>query len=174
MMILSCEFWWTYFMIKMYVLLSYAYVTVMCFFPSNWSQYVHQYSSVCTRLSGTRKSQSSRDSDAEGGSAESLNSSKSLPQNRVGPLSSSRPNRTFELRRARTESMESDSSVSSTPRYSNSQYNSSMASTPRYSNLQCNSSMASTPRYSDCSVIALWPALQGIVIYSVIALWPTL
>ncbi|XP_067941481.1 serine-rich adhesin for platelets-like isoform X6 [Watersipora subatra] len=69
--------------------------------------------SVTSRLAGTRTSQSK---DSEEGSADSLNNSKSTSATRVGPLSSSRPNRTFELRRARTESVESENSVLSTPR----------------------------------------------------------
>ncbi|KAF6036971.1 hypothetical protein EB796_004725 [Bugula neritina] len=65
-------------------------------------------------LNGAKRSQSMKDSD-NGGSLESVNNIKNLSSSngRVGPLSSSRPNRTFELRRARTESLENENSTAS-------------------------------------------------------------
>lgn len=79
----------------------------------------------CTRcrLSGAKRSQvadlKSRDSDSNEGSSESLNNSKNLQNNmsKSGGLSNARPNRTFELRRARTGSIDSDTSLINTPRY---------------------------------------------------------
>lgn len=61
----------------------------------------------------------SRDSDSNEGSLESLNNTKnqSVSAAKSGGLSNARPNRTFELRRARTGSIDSDTSTVNTPRY---------------------------------------------------------
>ena len=77
------------------------------------------------RLSGAKRTQvadlKSRDSDSNEGSSESLNNNKNLQQNssaKSGGLSNARPNRTYALRRARTGSIDSDTSLfSSTPMY---------------------------------------------------------
>lgn len=74
------------------------------------------------RLAGAKKSQ---DRESNKGSDESINNNNSsvkktaaTSKTQSNSLSSARPNRTFELRRARTESVESEvSSVPSTPRY---------------------------------------------------------